>query len=224
MKNKSESVEIILAAMRDQKITKVRLGEVLGATGINQSKVQRANKFLNTKNNRIDIDDMLKVCDFLGLTPQKVLLKDATSKKLRGLSAQTTLNQGHVVPLIDYTLPEVNYTNQIREWLVYPYAPSAYKHIFAFIMPNESMEPTIPPGQILFVDKRIYSHEMQAATVLAKYQRNHLVGCFDRSQTGILKLQFENKAMKPLQISVDNDDFEILGVVVGALVKLNTTK
>lgn len=210
MRDKLEIVKYVSAQMKAKGLTKSALGEALGATGLSQIKVQRANVFLSTKNEKINMADLMIVAQFLNVSPKEIIIEEKQEAKIGEQLPSYNINPNHLVPLIT----EKSGEEAIREWLVYPYDNSAHKKITAIAMPDNRMQSEIKKGEILFIDSRIYNFSLSGRLVLAAYNKKFIVGRFNRLKSGYIQIDFANKKYDPVTYSTDNENLEILGVVI----------
>jgi phage repressor protein C with HTH and peptisase S24 domain len=219
MRNKLEIIEYVQGVMSDKKLTKSSLGEALGASGGAQAKVQRANGFLSPKSQKLNMADLLLVAQFIDVDPKDIILHKNGDKELEENLPAYNINPNHLVPFIGNT-SEDN-TQTLEEWLIYPYDNSAHKKIVAVAMPNDRMAPTIPKGEVLFVDSRIYNFTLSGRMILASYNKELIVGRFKRLDNGQVQIYFDNENFEPAIYSTDNEYLEILGVVVSRFSKID---
>ena len=185
MKTKFQIIDYVLQEMKNQGLTKISLGEILGANGVSQMKIQKANSFLSKKNQKIDMADLLLVSQFLGKSPREIMLDEKTGDKMKKNLPNYNINPNHLIPLLNN-----NGVNVIQEWLVYPYDNSAHKKITAIAMPNTHMQPEIIKGEIVFVDSRLYNFDLNEKIVLATYNKEFIIGRFRRLPNKQIKIYF----------------------------------
>jgi len=220
MRSKPEIIEFVQGVMAQKKLTKSSLGEALGASGGAQAKVQRANGFLSPKSHKLNMVDLLLVAQFIGVDPKDIILHENNDRDSESKLPKYNINTNHLVPLISNSDSEND--EAIEEWLVYPYDNGAHKKVVAVKMPDDRMAPLIPAGEILFVDNRLYSFSLTDQLILASYNKQLIVGRFNRLENGQVQIYFDNPTSESVIYSTDNEHLEILGVVISRFSKIET--
>ncbi|NCP66899.1 S24 family peptidase [bacterium] len=220
MRTKPEIVDYVLNKMSQKKLTKSGLGQALGANGGAQAKVQRANGFLSPKSDKVNMADLFLVAQFLGVDPKDIILHEVKEKEINSDLPDYNINPNHLVPLVS-SAANTEESDDLKEWLIYPYDNSAHKKIVAITMPDNRMAPMIKKGEILFVDNRLYSFSLSDRLILATYGNEFIVGRFRRLENGQVQIYFDDPLAEPVVYSTDNEHLEIVGVVISRFCETN---
>jgi transcriptional regulator with XRE-family HTH domain len=207
--------------MKAQGMTKTKLGELLGAGGSTQQKIQKASQFLGSKNEKIDLGKLKIVAAELGLTPDQLLIRNRDLKKHISELKDKRVNNNHLVPLIKSDcIPCLTTTEEgILEWLVWPHITTSGKHLAVEIQ-NDSLS-EFHKGDIVIADTRQHLYGLDGRAVLARVGADWFVRNFSRGKNGEIIMTADNKERYPDKIFTPNDEFILIGPIVGILKKFN---
>lgn len=212
MRTKLEIIDYIKAYMKEKEVSKKELGELLGATGLTQQKIQKANQFLNYKNSKIDLDHLLIISKRLGLSIEQILLKDREIKKHISEIKDFHLNEQHLVPLIknDATASDSPSEQQIESWVSVPFVKKSKKHIAVYVS-DDSIK-GLNKGDIAFIDTRIQNYALDKKVVLATFDGKSFLRRFERNNSETIVLSSDNSD-PDLEFDLDSD-LIVIGPVV----------
>lgn len=217
MKTKEEIIAFVLEQMREKKITKSQLGEALGAKGLTQLKIQKANQFLNLKNQKISLPDVIVVAELLGVSQADILLKQTHASRFEDALSIASIDKKYLIPLLSDLGgrdPLVD-DPDIPQWVILPFVSNAQKYV-SFRVHDDSMEPLIRPNSVLFLDTRIHNYDLEDQIVLARTSKQRVLRRFRRNKKGGIAFYADNPRYEPAFFTPD-DDLEVEGVVTHVL-------
>jgi len=217
MRTKHEIAQYLQVHMKAKGVTKTKLGELLGASGTTQQRIQKATQFLSSKNEKIDLEKLKIVAEHLELTADQILIRNRDLKKHISELKDKRVNQQHLVPLIKPgCLPCLTTTEEgIVEWIVWPHISSSGKHL-AVTTENDAME-DFEVGDIIIADTRQHLYSLEGMTVLGRVGTDWFVRRFSRGQNGHITLTADKSQQYPERTFTPADDFILIGPIVGTL-------
>lgn len=217
MRTKREISEYIQKHMKIKGVTKTKLGELLGAHGTTQQRIQKASQFLQGKNEKIDLKKLSIVAKHLDLTADQILIRNRDLKKHISELKNIHIHQKHFVPLIKSNhIPGLTTTEEdISEWIVWPYISVTGKHV-AIKVQNKEID-AFSVGDILVVDTRQHLYNLDTKIVLGREGSDWFIRRFKRTKNGHITLMSDIPEKYPDKIFTPEDDFVLIGPIVGTL-------